>query len=88
MGGLSDIQLKHDVVRVGTVADGIGLYRFQYNWSDQVYVGVMAQEVQAVRPDAVMRGRDGYLRVDYGRIGVHFQTWGQWMASGGQATNR
>ena len=56
-------QLKHDVVRIGTVADGIGLYRFQYNWSDQVYVGVIAQEVQAIRPDAVVRDSDGYLRV-------------------------
>jgi Chaperone of endosialidase len=82
----SDIQLKHDVVRVGTGADGIALYRFQYNWSDQVYVGVIAQEVQAARPDAVVRGADGYLRVDYGRIGVSFQTWEQWLLSGGQPT--
>jgi len=85
-GRRSDIQLKHDVVRIGTVAEGIGLYRFQYNWSDQVYVGVIAQEVQAVRPDAVVRGHDGYLRVDYGAIGAPFQTWEQWSASGG-ATN-
>jgi hypothetical protein len=82
----SDIQLKRDVVRVGTLVDGIGLYRFQYIWSDQVYVGVMAQEVQAVRPDAVVRGRDGYLRVDYGRIGAPFQTWDRWLISGGQPT--
>ena len=82
----ADIQLKHDVVRIGTVAEGIGLYRFQYNWSDQVYVGVIAQEVQAARPDAVVRGHDGYLRVDYGAIGAPFQTWERWTASGG-ATN-
>jgi hypothetical protein len=66
------------------VADGIGLYRFQYNWSDQVYVGVMAQEVQTVRPEAVSRGPDGYLRVNYDLIGVRFQTWDQWVASGGK----
>ena len=76
--------LKHDVVRLGTVGDGIGLYRFQYNWSDQVYVGVIAQEVQLLRPDAVTRGRDGYLRVNYNRLGVRFQTWDQWVASGGK----
>ena len=46
----------------------------------------MAQEVQAVRPDAVVRGRDGYLRVDYGRIGAPFQTWDRWLISGGQPT--
>ena len=82
----SDIELKHDVVRLGSLADGIGLYRFQYNWSDQVYVGVIAQEVAAVRPDAVLRGGDGYLRVDYARLGLRFQTWDEWLAAGGQPT--
>jgi hypothetical protein len=81
----SDIQLKHNVVRLGSFASGIGLYRFQYNWSDQVYVGVIAQEVRAVRPDAVVRRPDGYLYVDYGRLGATFQTWDNWLASGGQA---
>jgi hypothetical protein len=38
----------------------------------------MAQEVQSVVPDAVMRGRDGYMRVDYDRLGLPFQTWEQW----------
>jgi hypothetical protein len=80
----SDIQLKHDVIRVGSLANGVGLYRFQYNWSDQVYVGVMAQEVMAVRPDAVLRGRDGYLRVDYGRLGTQLQSWDEWLAGGGR----
>jgi hypothetical protein len=84
----SDIQLKNDVVRIGTVADGIGLYRFQYNWSDQVYVGVLAQEVQVVRPDAVIRHSDGYLRVYYDRIGAPFQTWERWQASDGQGAGR
>ena len=84
----SDILLKHDVVKIGIVADGIGLYRFQYNWSDQVYVGVVAQEVAAVRPDAVIRGSDGYLRVDYDRIGAPFDTWQHWQATGGQGSGR
>ncbi len=84
----SDILLKHEVVRIGTVADGIGLYRFQFNWSDQVYVGVLAQEVEAVRPDAVIRGDDGYLRVYYDRIGAPFDTWQHWQAIGGQGSGR
>jgi hypothetical protein len=74
----SDIELKHNIVRIGTLDSGIGLYRFQYNWSDQVYVGVMAQEVVTVMPAAVSRGSDGYLRVNYGRVGVRFQTWDEW----------
>ena len=44
----------------------------------------MAQEVQQVAPDAVVRGRDGYLRVFYDKLGVKFQTYEQWLASGAQ----
>ena len=44
----------------------------------------MAQEVQAVMPEAVMRGRDGYLRVFYDKLGVKFQTYDRWIASGAQ----
>jgi hypothetical protein len=39
-------------------------------WSDTVYVGVMAQEVALLHPDAIVRdASDAYLRVDYGRLG-------------------
>ena len=83
----SDIRLKRDVALVGRRDDGLGLYSFKYLWSDTTYVGVMAQEVQATRPDAVVQGRGGYLLVDYRRLGVDFQTWKRWVASGGQPTN-
>jgi hypothetical protein len=58
----SDIRLKRDIAQVGE-HNGINLYRFRYLWSDTTYVGVTAQEVAAVKPDAVSRGADGYLRV-------------------------
>jgi len=61
---------------------GLGLYRFSYKGSDVAYVGVMAQEVQAIMPEAVVRGRDGYLRVYYEKLGLRMQTWKQWQASG------
>ena len=35
-------------------------------------------------PEAVMRGNDGYLRVYYERLGLKFQTYDQWVASGAQ----
>jgi hypothetical protein len=41
----------------------------------------MAQEVAAVKPEAVRRGADGYLRVDYARLGLRLQTWDQWAAA-------
>ncbi|MFZ3249096.1 MAG: DUF3300 domain-containing protein, partial [Pseudolabrys sp.] len=56
--------------------------RFSYNGSDKAYVGVMAQDVQAIAPNAVTRGPDGYLRVFYDRLGVKFQTYQHWIVSG------
>jgi uncharacterized membrane protein YgcG len=81
-GRRSDIQLKHDIMLIGRLDSGIGFYRFAYNGSQQTYVGVIAQEVQGVAPWAVRRGADGYLRVDYRHLGVPFQTFDRWKASG------
>ena len=81
-GRRSDIALKHDIVLLGHLANGLGYYRFSYNGSDRAYVGVMAQEVQAVMPKAVVRDQDGYLRVFYDKLGVKFQTYEHWIASG------
>ena len=62
-GRRSDIRLKHDIVLLGRLGNGIGLYRFSYNNSGKVYVGVLAQEVRRVMPQAVVGGTDGYLTV-------------------------
>lgn len=79
----SDIRLKQDIVPLGRLDNGIGVYRFRYSGTDHaVYVGVMAQEVQAIVPNAVSRGRDGYLRVDYDRLGLRFLTWDAWITRG------
>ncbi len=77
----SDIRLKRDIAQVGELDGGINLYRYRYLWSDTIYVGVMAQEVAAVKPEAVQRGADGYLRVDYARLGLRLKTWDQWTAA-------
>ena len=81
-GRRSDVALKHDIILLGHLDNGLGFYRFAYSGSDRAYVGVMAQEVLEVAPDAVVRGRDGYLRVHYDRLGLRFQTYDQWVASG------
>ena len=81
-GRRSDVRLKNDVAIIGRLDHGLGLYRFAYRGSETAYVGVMAQEVQAVIPDAVVRGRDGYLRVRYDKVGVRFETYDRWMSSG------
>ena len=81
-GRRSDMRLKHDIVLLGRLDDGLGYYRFVYNGGHTAYVGVMAQEVQTVMPEAVTRGADGYMRVSYDRLGLPFETYDQWVASG------
>ncbi len=76
----SDIRLKRDVVLIGHLDDGLGLYRYRYLWDDTVYVGVMAQEVAAKSPNAVTIGEDGYLRVDYRKLGLQLRTEAEWEA--------
>jgi hypothetical protein len=78
----SDVMLKHDISLLGHLDNGLGFYRFSYNGSGRAYVGVLAQEVLTVMPGAVVRGNDGYLRVSYDRLGLQFQTYDQWIASG------
>jgi hypothetical protein len=85
MGGVgapSDIHVKHDVVLLGRLDNGLGYYRFAYNGSDKAYVGVMAQEVEKVMPGAVVRGSDGYLRVFYDKLGLQMQSYDDWVAAG------
>lgn len=81
-GRRSDMLLKDHVVLLGRLDSGLGFYRFEYTWSDTTYVGVIAQEVQGVAPQAVSRGADGYLRVNYELLGLRFQTFREWKASG------
>lgn len=82
-GRRSDIRVKHDIVLLGYLDNGLGYYRFAYNGSGKQYVGVMAQEAVRVMPQAVTRDKQGYLRVRYDMLGVKFQTYDQWLASGG-----
>ena len=76
----SDVRLKQDVGSVGSLADGSPLYSFRYLWDDTEYVGVMAQDVLKVRPDAVSEGEDGFYRVDYAMLGTRMMTRAEWDA--------
>jgi Protein of unknown function (DUF3300)/Chaperone of endosialidase len=80
-GRRSDVRLKHDIALLRRLDNGLGLYRFSYNGSQKAYVGVMAQEVQTIIPEAVVRGRRGYLSVFYDKLGLKFQTYDRWIAS-------
>jgi outer membrane immunogenic protein len=78
---VSDARLKRDITLVARLDDGMGLYQYRYLWSDTVYVGVMAQEVALMHPDAIVRSAsDDYLRVDYSRLGLKLMTLPEWEA--------
>ena len=67
--GLSDERTKEDIEKVGKL-DGHNLYRYSYrdDPTKTKHVGVMAQEVEKKRPDAVLRREDGMRVVDYGGL--------------------
>jgi hypothetical protein len=65
----SDRRLKEDIRLVGRTFDGLNVYTFRFRDQSVVQMGVMAQEVLPLYPEAVGE-RDGYLTVDYGRIGA------------------
>ena len=72
----SDRRAKEGIVRVGDHPLGIGLYLFRYRaplrdrFGSGRRLGVMADEVEAVLPDAVAVQPDGYKAVDYARLGL------------------
>jgi hypothetical protein len=66
-GTSSDRRLKSNIIRIGTHPLGIGWYRYTINNHSEE--GVMADEVLAVRPEAVTTDSAGYYMVDYSLIG-------------------
>ena len=69
MGGamMSDRRLKSNIVRLGDHPLGIGWY--EYDIFGRREQGVMAQELQRVKPEAVVTLPNGYLAVHYDMIG-------------------
>ena len=70
----SDARLKENIRSLGQVGD-FNLYEWDWNdegvaagaGGDPTY-GVIAQEVEKIRPEYVVMGDDGYRRVNYGAI--------------------
>jgi len=74
----SDRRLKTDIVQVGMLRVGIPLYRFRYLGHGETHVGVMAQDVLRVVPEAVVTDASGFMRVDYQRLGTRMMTLAEW----------
>lgn len=65
---MSDERLKHDIQKLGERPDGLGVYAFSYLGSKVRHIGVMAQEVLKVKPEAVLTTLSGYMAVNYGML--------------------
>lgn len=63
----SDRRLKEDVSRVGTLDNGLPVYAYRYKNGGPMEIGLMAQDVAKVRPEAVETDASGFLKVDYER---------------------
>ena len=65
--GPSDIRIKENIVSDGTTYNGHNVYHFNFIGDDVRRRGVMAQEVEQSRPDAVVE-IDGIKHVNYGAL--------------------
>lgn len=67
--GFSDRRLKRNIVRIGTLDNGLPVYEYSYIGDKARHVGVMADEVEQVVPAAVKRSAGGFKMVNYGMLG-------------------
>lgn len=63
---LSDEDAKHDIKQVGQTNDGMPIYTFKYDGSDQTQMGLLAQDVEQRDPGAVAEF-GGMKHVNYDR---------------------
>lgn len=70
-GGIaaSDRRLKKDIVKLRELDNGLGVYQYNYINDRGPYIGVMADEVAVIVPEALGPEIGGYMTVDYGKIG-------------------
>ena len=66
----SDERLKKNIEKIGETSEGLGIYRYDYIDGYGPYVGVMAQEVAELKPEALGPTVAGYMTVDYSKIEV------------------
>ena len=64
IGALSDERVKENIEAVGQLNDGQTIYRYNFKGDPKTQIGLLAQEVEQINPDAVMEA-GGLKMVDY-----------------------
>jgi hypothetical protein len=68
----SDIRMKENIKQIYWLPNGLPVYTYEYKPEFKdiaghgVHIGVMAQEAELVKPEAVITNADGYKMVNYG----------------------
>jgi hypothetical protein len=74
LGFPSDRRLKENVERIGfDERTKLPLYEFSYKNDERRFVGVMADEVERVFPQAVIDTDRGFKAVNYDMLGIEFR---------------
>ena len=68
MMAMSDRRLKRDIFCIGQLGSGLPVYLYRFNDSEDWHVGVMADEVQEIIPEAVAEHESGYQMVAYHKL--------------------
>lgn len=61
----SDRRMKRDVAQVGELDNGLPVYRYRYRDGGPPEIGLMAEDVRKMNPDAVATMENGLMAVDY-----------------------
>lgn len=67
-GDYSDERLKEDSKRIGYTDDGTPIFTYRMKGSETYKMGVMAQDVERMRPSAVSKDAQGFRLVDYRKL--------------------
>lgn len=68
LSAFSDRRLKRDIEQIGEMEDGLPVYEYRYIGSTERHTGVMADEVEKLRPWAAGAEIGGYKTVNYGAL--------------------
>ena len=69
----SSKKVKDNIVKIGESIQGYNVYKFSYKGSPRRYVGVIAEEIQQTKPEAVVTMPSGIIGVNYDLIDVNFK---------------